>query len=438
MNSSFNITTDWISSENGPAELRETSALLAISFGDLLATRALDEWSKTVQPSVRLSAYPLALWFASSWWRLLWEPSIEGPMRLKPSWRLAHEMPAAGYGFIWPRLIFESDGHQVDVHSYPSAAIGSEPVKYLERFDVSVPMQDFERGMERFISLVISRLDAVKISQTDLHGLWEELNAERADADTSRLRRLEARLGFDPDDSPSGLVQRLEKLTNEAGAAAIEEIAPACAGDDPSKKFSDIVKISKMKGVQGEISVKPARGAVNTVDDSQPWRWSKNLALRVRKQVSAGKKPVSDKELADLLGIQAATLATNHDESAKPLGLAVLNGHPGKAKFIFRRKGRTARRFEAARFLADSIVAPKDDRWLPETDAKTARQKAQRAFAVEFLCPIEALKDFLDGDYSSNDALNDAAEHFGISLVAVTSQLQNNGLIGATSGASFE
>jgi Zn-dependent peptidase ImmA (M78 family) len=73
-------------------------------------------------------------------------------------------------------------------------------------------------------------------------------------------------------------------------------------------------------------------------------------------------------------------------------------------------------------------MADSHDRWLPATDAKTARQKMQRAFAIEFLCPIQSLTAFLDGDFSS-DATEEAAEHFGVSHTAVETHLVNNCLL---------
>jgi Zn-dependent peptidase ImmA (M78 family) len=95
---------------------------------------------------------------------------------------------------------------------------------------------------------------------------------------------------------------------------------------------------------------------------------------------------------------------------------------------FFRRRNRPGRRFEAARFIAEQLQAPTTDRWLAATDARTARQKTQRAFAAELLCPIDVLRSELAGDYG-DEALEEAAERFGISVRAVQSQLANHDLI---------
>jgi Zn-dependent peptidase ImmA (M78 family) len=85
-------------------------------------------------------------------------------------------------------------------------------------------------------------------------------------------------------------------------------------------------------------------------------------------------------------------------------------------------------RFEAARFLSEEISAPQRESWLPATDTSTARQKAQRAFAAEFLCPIGALRQFLSEDFSP-EAIEEAGERFGVSELAVKSVLANHGEI---------
>ena len=69
-----------------------------------------------------------------------------------------------------------------------------------------------------------------------------------------------------------------------------------------------------------------------------------------------------------------------------------------------------------------------ENRWLASTDLGTSRQKYQRAFAAEFLCPLNALLSFLNGDFSSY-AIEEAASKFEVSEQVVTNQLLNNGSI---------
>ena len=140
-----------------------------------------------------------------------------------------------------------------------------------------------------------------------------------------------------------------------------------------------------------------------------------------------GSEPLGDKDLAEFLQISPDYL--NEKPSVRaPLGLAVRSGNSRDLTLLFHKRNRPGRRFEAARFIADYLTAEGSDRWLPVTDAATARQKLQRAFAAEFLCPIDALRAYL-GEEFPPEAFEDAAEHFGISEIAIKSHLANHDLI---------
>jgi hypothetical protein len=97
----LSMDCEWSSPAGAPPEVAETTGFVEIRVGDHWATRCLSEFSGSVSNRVLLSGYPLALWLASSWWRLLWET---GQQRVVPSvdWMMSHQLSAAGGGFLWP------------------------------------------------------------------------------------------------------------------------------------------------------------------------------------------------------------------------------------------------------------------------------------------------------------------------------------------------
>ena len=103
----------------------------------------------------------------------------------------------------------------------------------------------------------------------------------------------------------------------------------------------------------------------------------------------------------------------------------------GKDRIVLRSKWQAGRRFEAAGLLGDALVVDAGERLRPATTAATYRQKMQRAFAAEFLCPIESLMDYLNADFS-DEAQQQAAQRFKVSPLAVASQLANNGYLHET------
>jgi Zn-dependent peptidase ImmA (M78 family) len=62
--------------------------------------------------------------------------------------------------------------------------------------------------------------------------------------------------------------------------------------------------------------------------------------------------------------------------------------------------------------------------WYVSSDIPTERQKIQRAFAAEFLCPAEGALEQLGGDYSE-PAVEQVAEHFDVSTEIVAKLIAN-------------
>ena len=197
---------------------------LATTLRPVLKTPGQNRYSEA---QVRVSAYPLALWIASSWWRLRWEPLPFRASRIRRGvWLMRCQ--ARVTAIFWPLLTFASDGEAIDAICRPSNPLSTEPVCYVAGFHDAIEAHAFERALDDFISLVLARLDAVGLSGTDLRLLWDEVLAERADPSATLRRTLEAKLGFEPDESPDALISRLLSLSEQAGTLATEEIAPAC------------------------------------------------------------------------------------------------------------------------------------------------------------------------------------------------------------------
>jgi hypothetical protein len=299
----------------------------------------------------------------------------------------------------------------------------SEPVRYLSEFWAAVPASEFEQAVDAFINLVLGRLNE---KETELAALWREVLRERADAEQMKARKIEARLGFDPDEAPASLVRDFLELAGHAGQDAADEIAPICTGDSPAQSLQQIITLASAPGIPGRIEL-PLRS--ESSDQSlPPWLRAKSLARSARKALGLNGMPLSDESLCQLLQISTEDLRSQPTNRAN-LGLAVRTDDEMGFKFNFHRKHLFSRRFEAARFIGDCVSA--SDKWLPLTDARTARQKMQRAFAAEFLCPIDALRKFLNDEFTP-EAFEDASDYFRISEMAITSHLANNHLIPRT------
>jgi hypothetical protein len=431
MKNSFSIKNNWMSSLHELEEVKVTSSMMEILLGDDYATRNVDDWSKTVQPGVRLSAYPLALWFASSWWRLRWEPLPIG-IELPIGWRMAHEMTAAGYGYVWPQVVFASDGDIIQIASIQSSADTKEPIHFLTDRIISIDAILFEREIDKFVNETISRLSACLRRETDINTLWSEITEERHDPDLYYDRSIEAMLGFDPDECPDSVLSTFKDLVRTAGKLAVGEIAPVCATPNPIKSIADIIESSRVDGLVGRINDQLNPGSFRVNKSLFAWECGWQLAKDVRASLRIPDAPLRDDDLCELVGLSKNKAFSQESMQVKnPIGIAVKDETTAEIKYIFRKRQSPGRRFEIARFICDYLVAGKTEKWLPSTDAKTARQKMQRSFAAEFLCPIESIRSFIGDDYS-DDSIQEAANYFNVAPMAIQTQLVGNRILPAS------
>lgn len=425
MSAEFQINTEWESPFDDEPEISLTAALISMTVKGHCITRNENTISMSNRDHVYLSAYPLALWFALSWWRLRWEASKEG---VAPpfGWRMTHEMPAAGHGFIWPAVTFESDGEAISVKARGTSSGPKEMIIYLVDNEESISAASFERAIGLFIEQTLSRLDDRDKRGTALHALWKDIQEQRQDPVFALARQMEARLGFDPDEMPDSLGRLMVDLGDRAGTAAAKELASGCAGEEAERVLKELVDIDRNGAAKGRLQPGLREGA-HDARAHLPWDLGWELARKVRRTMGIGTEPINDARLCEVLGLPSRELPEPlYRGERRSIGLCVRTDDRGTLAFYPRKQYETGKRFEFARFVCESIIAGEDDRWLLDSDAKTYRQKVQRAFAAEWLCPVEGILNMIGSDHSEG-AREDAASYYNVSPELVRSLLVNSG-----------
>ena len=69
MTNNLSIKFDWLHRDNGDALERATLAELAMTANKYSAFELEDLTAKSIRKSARVSAYNLAVWFVSNWWK---------------------------------------------------------------------------------------------------------------------------------------------------------------------------------------------------------------------------------------------------------------------------------------------------------------------------------------------------------------------------------
>ena len=428
----FHIVTEWcrevdedIAGMPGSAVDEATLGRISIEVEQDTLTWVKEHATGNRRRGANLSAYGLAEWLIWNWWRLRWESTSEPPER--EGWRDARDLAGIGGGWLWPNVTIHTDGMHVSLAAKSSQPTRTEPLHYTADFVRSVPAAVFEAGIDHFVGRVLDRLDGWSLGDTDLHKTWRELSTERDDPELSSYRKFEACLGFDPDEAAPEAIDRLVMDCESLGEAAMTEIAAHRPLAGRALSAEDLRQEAKSAGfdTNPDDGVQELSGLPPNEPDRIPaWQIGVEAARSLRRQENLGDGPISDRRLAALYGVQERIL----EGPGRKARIAFSLAGKGESRTALWTNRPTGRRFELARLLADRLLFDEDHRLHPATRTYTYRQKMQRAFAGEFLCPIHSLADHLDGDYS-DDAKEDAADTFRVSPLAVTTLLVNNGLV---------
>lgn len=426
--SNIRFSHDWLPAGGGAPFSRETTAQFALYVDDVCLTRNEDIWSKTTRDSVLISTYPLAMWLAYSWWRLNWEPLPRPHAQPSLDWRMAHELGAANHGFVWPRVLFASDGEFINVWA-EAAKTDGQSVSYLGGLEAprSISVSQFQQSVDGFICAVLNRLRAVGLHDTELAGLWNLVLEDRADPSMARMRCLEAQMGFDPEECPDNVLRQALTLQKKTGDSAMSELAPVFGRRGEGASIFEIENLGAAPGLRGKPEIEPSN--IDPIGSTQaPWQRGVDAARKLRAHINNTDGAINNATLLGLLGLTESQVEDWSVPTRSPVAVATPAGC-GYFNYVLRKRHPLGRRFEFSRLLGDHLHEPEGSAyWLTSTDLATARQKYQRAFAAEFLCPLQSLVNFLGGDFSES-ALEESADHFDVSGQTVESLLINNGYL---------
>lgn len=430
--SDFELSMDWLDLGNSPPEEAATSGMLKIRLKDRYASQHFDFSSKTLIDYAKVSAYPMALWAVYYWWRLNYEPLISGQSY---DWKSAHDLPAAGGGYVWPPLRIVSGGETVSLIIMPPVnAETMADVQYdSTAWGLTIPQVQFEAALSDFINMIVARLGDTGHRETELYTLWRDVCRERQNEDYTFYRILEACLGHNPDEGPEDLINKLADQAATAGRHAIIEIAVGLSGEvagpNNSSPFGDMLHFSD-QGLQGRFSYGDFEPVAIDQRSDKPWLAGHTMARAIRRHLGFNGGPIDDNKMAEILELSADSISSDKVvESLKRVNMSLgLPTDDGRVHLCLHQPYRHARRFYLSRLLGEHLLnANAPGNWLPATFGATWRQKYQRAFASEFLCPIEVLEERLGSEVFYDEyEIEKIAKDYGMGTLAVMNHWDYN------------
>jgi hypothetical protein len=303
-------------------------------------------------------------------------------------------------------------------------------LRYIEDIAAVVRANAFESAIDQFIEQVRGQLRAEHVGTTNLDDLWNAVLAERVDPVAASRRRFEALLGFDPDEADESRIDALIADSNTLGEQAIAEVAAGRSGTENAPTAGEIRQIATDSGFDcapRDMVRLQSTAQLPRYGEFPAWVRGAAAAKELRTQQQLGADSLSNKRLADLAAILESHLT---ERNAGPGFSFALDNNAEHGRVVLRSKWEVGRRFELARLIGDRLAANHlasggAVKLFPATRSSTYRQKLQRSFAAELLCPFQALMDMLDRDFSS-EAIEDAAQYFNVSAVTVRTLLINH------------
>ncbi len=403
----FTVRARW--PDETPPGQRDVAALQIHAHGEPL-TRITDFIRREDRDYVRGSAVALAFWLADNFWRLRYE-SLPNNFAPTADWRLRHEMTSAAGGTLWPPLMIHSTGPRILIAPVFARPVDIGAVRYISPSLTTVSGSEFVEGLDQFFKDVV--LNCVRSPDgQSLCELVTALDQERADPDLAAWRRIEAKLGYDPDTVPEDLMAALSDLEPQVGDAALDEAVAAAPGRDAGRFLASAIEAARSSEVVIDLEI--ARSIAldhNEASTTPPWQMGRDAAQQVRQIAGLDDRAIRMQVLSDLLKTTRDNLKKRGTGRALPYSCR-LKRSDGRDAIALQTADARDRRFELSCALADEIWIQADFGVMSR--AKTDRQKFQRAFAQNLLVPIQGLANRLDFSHLTEAGINEAAVHYHV------------------------
>lgn len=401
-NNEFELTATWPVPPE--ADGRDVAEIRLRADGDVL-TRVTDFERKEDRDFVRSSAVSLSFWLADNWWRLRYESLPDGS---PPSvnWRMRHELTSASGGTLWPPLMIHSTGERVILTPAYARPVEIGALRYTLPEMKSIAGEAFESGVDKFFQQVVETC-ATALDGSSLVALIGDLHKERADPDFAAWRRIEARLGYDPDTVPPAVMKALEQLEKRVGEEALDEAAAAVPGSESPLILEQALEAAENSQIIVDLHIADkvaSNGLLNS--NFPPWKLGREVAASTRNLMGLQDGAMRSRAFSDLLGATSAELKGTATAKKLPYS-SRLHQKGDKHRIALQSANMRDRRFELACALADQIWAHSDFGVISK--AKTDRQKFQRAFAQNLLVPSSGLREHIDPSSPTEQEVEDAA-----------------------------
>lgn len=376
------FSADWLDeAPNAAPEERATACELRMAVGGRNACLHLDGSDNKIYDHVTMPAYSLADGLAHDWWSLV---GARDQDYLLFKHRMGYAVPDVRFRF--DGAVFEARADQRSYHN-PDIRFWSVPIELMT-------WEQAEESLARFVDEILLRLEDSGVKQTSATLRWRRVCSSRQDPEEAAFCEAAGALGVDPygiADQESTFIERCGRLFS--GEPLIEFLAGMAHQSD---REMSLAWIKEIEGRPAPRSQLPGLGAVATqVALAAPLRgaersWAvgyrRARATRAALGLRASDPPRTVSQIAELLGNRTFG-AVPHVNGLR----ALVATHDESTRVYLPERGPVPELFAFGRALGDAICFPDTRRAVVNDLRRADRQAAGRAFAAEFLAPIDEI-----------------------------------------------
>lgn len=366
--------------------------------------------SDRISRDLLVSVCPLAEGISGAWWRLFGARDVQ------------HRLIWSRGGYAIPDLRIRFDGAEVEV-ACPPYRYENPPLSFPNSGTERMDRADAERALSGFLDAVCERLASRGVTESCVGIRWASVQASRQNADEAAFCEAAGALGLDPYDisdadadvvmSSNGVFDGeplREFLTGMRRPEAVREALDWVSEVESRPRYQ-----SRIPALEGAGETAPNRPRA---DAEKPWArgYRQARAFRKRLDMASNARFHSVSELTKRLG-------ASHFRFAPAIrGISALVQSGGDTRIHLRKIDRPeSRLFVFARAIGDAVANPPAERSVVNDLHEASRQACGRAFAAEFLAPIDEIAS-MRTDGLDTDSI---AGEFCVSPELVKRQVEN-------------
>ncbi len=420
---------EWLESDEiaGP-ELQATWCRLQIILNGKDLIDLLDERTQSVRKGIYLPAYVLAEWFVDRYHFLLQEYPRATVRESEYSYR--HDLLYNREGYLFPGLrIYPIDRRTIAIEVTP-VSYDYEKKRFLAETHTYCDRSAFESGLRNFMNVVTARLEDYGIQGTYLSRRWRELM--ECDNEERQFVEITAALGK----HYAGLTEQEERafleISDGVPEDVLQEFVHHLTFEEYLQQFRSLSEftMNMQTNANRVLRLQEFRTELlgKTQWNSVPWEYGYTLARSLRTILHANATVFGTvEEIHRLMGMGSTAVPIFPVVSGVHSSINAVIVSPTKDRFNLALRdniGARSRIFSYCRALGEYFNLG-EKKVSVVSSIESWDQQMNRAFAAEFLLPVNILRERITESAVHAEQIDALAEEFHVSTYLIRHQLGN-------------